>query len=84
MHWNWIALVTAFSLIYYLSAQIYIVLDEYQKFYIHPVIGLYKTFKSSLIMSKEHILINIILYTILYLPITIPYFIIWLIYSICR
>ena len=43
MNYYWITLWILFSLTYYLSAQTYLVSRRYQKFYIHPIVGLYKT-----------------------------------------
>jgi hypothetical protein len=54
MDYYWVALWILLSLSYYLLTQSYLVSKKYQKFYIHPAIGLHKTlmWDFSLMMPK--------------------------------
>lgn len=85
---NWqIALLTGTAVLFiasiavYIFLNIYVVEKQYHKFYPAPVVPLFLSMKNDKRFNKVELVLITILYSIVYIPLTIVWILVWCVYK---
>lgn len=88
---NWqIALLTGVAVLFiasiavYIFLNIYVVEKQYRKFYPAPVMPLFLSMKNNERFKKVELILITILYSIIYIPLTVVWVLVWCVYKFVK